>query len=112
LDTPKLLSEQEFEACFAHPMRDVTSEAGAVVDIWPYCDLIKLDEIGIPHLNDVHYVYRDANNHYDQVVIGTGRFNSLLVIVVDRQSRSIVGHRVLDLNREYGVTGQHLREVK
>lgn len=107
----RLLSMQEFQACFAGPMRDITSEANPVVDIWPYCDAVDLDEANIPLLNDVHYVYRDANNRFDHVAIGTGRFNTLLVVVVDLRSKSIFGHHVLDLNQWYGTTGGHLREV-
>ena len=105
---PKLLSDEEFKTCFAEPMRDITTEANAVVDIWPYCNSIDLYELGIPHLSDVHYVYRDAGDRFDQVLIGTGRFNSLLVVVVDLQLKSIVGHHVLDLNQEYGTAGGHI----
>jgi hypothetical protein len=54
------LSKEEFSACFAQPMSDVTAHANAAVDIWPYVDALDLDELGIPSINDVHYVYRDA----------------------------------------------------
>ncbi|HYD27605.1 hypothetical protein [Brevundimonas sp.] len=107
----KHLTEAEFHAFFAPPMRDITESAEAIVDIWPYVDSLDLDELGLPHLNDVHYVYRDALNRYDQILIGTGRFNALLVIVVSLAAREIIGHRVLDLNATYGVSGGHLREV-
>lgn len=106
-----LLSAEEFAACFAEPMRNVIGEGDASVDIWPYVDALDLHELGVPGLNDVHYVYRDAREWFDQVLIGTQRFNALLVIVIDRRAASIVGHRVLDLNKEYGVSGGHLRSV-
>ena len=92
-------------------MRDVMGEGDASVDIWPYVDALDLNELGLPGLNDVHYVYRDAREWFDQVWIGTKRFNSLLVIIVDRRSATISGHRVLDLNEEYGESGGHLRSV-
>ncbi|WP_189340350.1 hypothetical protein [Mesorhizobium sp. M4B.F.Ca.ET.049.02.1.2] len=92
-------------------MQDVTATAEAVVDIWQYADALDLDEIGLPYLNDVHYVYRDALSRFDQVLIGTGRFNTLLVIVVDRGKSAVFGHFLLDLNKEYGVSGGHLRSV-
>lgn len=107
----RLLSDSEFRACFSAPMRDVTAEAEAVVDIWPYVDAIDLEGLGVPHLNDVNYVYRDASGRFDQVLIGTGRFNAMLVIVIDRWARVIAGYRLLDLNSEYGVGGGHLRGV-
>ncbi|MET3518492.1 MULTISPECIES: hypothetical protein [unclassified Mesorhizobium] len=81
------------------------------MDIWQYADALDLDEIGLPYLNDVHYVYRDALSRFDQVLIGTGRFNTLLVIVVDRGKSAVFGHFLLDLNKEYGVSGGHLRSV-
>ena len=105
------LLEDEFKACFAEPMRDVTATAAAAVDIWSYIEALDLDEIGVPYLNDVHYVYRDANNRFDQVLIGTGRFNALLVIVVDLAKSAVHGHFLLDLNKEYGTTGGHLKSV-
>jgi len=101
------LSENEFKACFSSPMINVTSHANAAVDIWPYVDALNRDELGIPSLNDVHHVYRDARERFDHVLIGTARFNTLLVIVVDLKTSTIFGHTLLDLNKEYGISGGH-----
>ena len=79
-------------------MRDVTSTADPDADIWPYVDGLDLDILGIPSVGDVHYVYRDALDRFDQVLIGTGRFNTLLVVVVDRGLKAIHGHRLLALD--------------
>lgn len=92
-------------------MTDVTSRANSTVDIWPYVDALDLDELGIPNLNDVQHVYRDAQERFDHVLIGTGRFNTLLVIVVDLKASAIFGHFPLDLNEEYGVSGGNLKSV-
>ena len=102
------LSEQEFRTCFAEPMINVTASASATVDIWPYVEALSLDELGVPSLNDVHHVYRDAATRFDHVMIGTGRFNSLLVVVVDLRESAIFGHFLLDLNEVYEVKGGHL----
>ena len=107
----RLLSLQEFEACFAQPMRNVTESAEPVLDIWPYVDSLDLDALGLSGLNDVQHVYRDAHERFDQVLIGTGRFNTLLVVVVDRHLRTVLGHRLLDLNAAYGRHGDHLKTV-
>ena len=106
-----LLSHDEFRSCFSEPMTDVTAEANAAVDIWPYVDSLDLDSLGVPHVNDVHNVYRDASGKFDQVLIGTGRFNALLVIVIDRTDAKIFGHHLLDLNVEFDVSGGHLKSV-
>jgi hypothetical protein len=109
---PRSLTEDEFKACFAEPMRDVTAEAEAQIDIWPYVDSLDLEALGVPHLNDVRRVYRDGLGRYDQVLIGTGRFNAVLVVVVDLREQAIAGHHLLDMNKAYGASGDHLRVVR
>src|SRR6478752_6297314 len=66
----RLLSAEEFAACFAQPMRDVTKHAEPVVDIWPYVEGLDLDAVDLPALHDVRHVYRDARARFDQVLIG------------------------------------------
>lgn len=105
------LTKDEFLACSTPPMTNVMGKEEAATDIWPYVDQIDLDALRLPALNDVRYVYRDAPGRYDQVLIGTARFNAFLVVVVDLRSRSVHGHRVFDLNAEYGVVGGHLGPV-
>ncbi|MBZ9997410.1 hypothetical protein [Mesorhizobium sp. BH1-1-4] len=105
------LDEKEFKACFAEPMTNVTAGVNSVVDIWSYVDALDLNEIGVAYVNDVHHVYRDAQNRFDQVLIGTGRFNALLVIVIDLGKSTVFGHFLLDLNKEYGLSAGHLRPV-
>lgn len=112
MQTTRLLSAEEFKACFAHPMRDVTEAAVPVLDIWPYVDSLDLDALGLPSLNDVRHVYRDAQDRFDQVLIGTGRYNRLLIIVVDRHRRAVLGHHLLDLNDAYDQHGNHLKVVR
>ena len=112
METTRLLSAEEFEGCFAAPMHNVTADADPIVDIWPYVDSIDLDALGLPSINDVHYVYRDANGCFDQVLIGTGRFNTLLAVVVDRQLRAIAGHHLLDLSEKFNARSDHLRTVR
>ena len=112
METTRLLTAEEFGRCFAAPMQNVTADPDPKIDIWPYVDGLDLDTLGLPSINDVHYVYRDANGRFDQVLIGTGRFNTLLAVVVDRHQRSIAGHHLLDLNEKYNVKGEHLRTVR
>ncbi len=112
MQASRLLSAEDFHACFAPPMRNVTENAEPVVDIWPYVDGLNLDALALPYVNDVRHVYRDAHERFDQVLIGTGRFNALLVVVVDRQLKAVLGHHVLDLNAAYGLHGDHLKPVR
>jgi hypothetical protein len=96
------LTADEFRDCFAAPMTNVTAEAQPVVDIWPYVDALDLDELQAPSLDDVQYVYRDAKNRFDQVLIGAGRSNLFLAVVVDLNARAIFGHHMLDLDEQFG----------
>lgn len=96
------LSQEEFDACFAAPMRDVTSTAEPQADIWAYVDGLDLDTLGVPSVGDVRHVYRDALERFDQVLIGTGCFNTLLVVVVDRGLKAVHGHRLLEMDKIYG----------
>jgi hypothetical protein len=107
----RLLSVEEFQTCFAQPMRNVTENAEPVVDIWPYVDALDLDALGLPSVNEVNYVYRDAHERFDQVLIGSGRFNAILIVVVDRHLKTVLGHHLLDLNEAYGRQGDHLKPV-
>lgn len=109
--TGRLLSAEEFEGYFAAPMQNVTADADPRVDIWPYVDGLDLSVLGLPGINDVHYVYRDASDRFDQVLIGTGRFNTLLAVVVDRTQRSIAGHHLLDLDEKFEVRADQPRVV-
>ena len=84
-------------------MRNMTESAEPVLDIWPYVDAVDLGALGITDLTDVHYVYRDASDRFDQVLIGTGHFNTVFVVVVDRVLSVVKGHHVLDLNERFGL---------
>ena len=97
------LSAAEFKSCFAEPMRRIAAGSAAAVDIWPYVDALSLDDLGVPSIGEVRYVYRDGEGRFDQVLIGTGRFNALLVVVVDLRAQTVFGHHLLDLDREYGI---------
>src|SRR6185312_3368855 len=95
-----------FKATTEGKMLDVTREPGDCIDIWPYVRLIQ-DSVQLPQQavdgQFVQHVYRSQFNHYDHVLIPTGRHNVFLVIIVDRLHGSVYGHRVLDLNAEYGL---------
>ena len=102
-----LLDEQQFRATFAAPMRNVTGEAGSVVDIWPYVASVPPDDLRGHEVYDrfVEYVYRDATGRFDHVQVMTKTKNVYLTVVVDLRRDAVHGHHLLDLNEKYGVTG-------
>ena len=105
MTAPRELSAAEFAACFEEPMLDVTDDEDADldIDIWPYVDALDPKAFDVERFNDVDRVYQDARGRYDQIIIETDRPDIFLVVVVDIEARSIHGHRLLDLNVEYGL---------
>jgi hypothetical protein len=103
---PNLLNETIFKATTEGRMTNVTDQPGNCLDIWPYVKAVRqateLPQAAVDG-QFVEYVYRSQFNHYDHVLIPAGRHNVFLVIVVDRIHGSVYGHRVLDLNTEYGL---------
>jgi hypothetical protein len=100
------LTEVEFKACFGRKMKNVTSSPDASVDIWPYArqaaDASAVSSAAVEN-SSVEYVYRSNDDHYDHVLIPAGRKNVFLVIVVDGKRGAVFGHRILNLNVEYGL---------
>ena len=105
MSAPRELSPAEFAACFDEPMVDVTDDedAGADIDIWPYVDALDPATYGVERFDDVDRVYQDARGRYDQILIETDRPDIFLVVVVDVRTNAVHGHRLLDLNVEYGL---------
>jgi hypothetical protein len=107
----RLLSATEFLATFSAPMRDVLSTATNVIDIWPYVAAIPACDLSGNDLVDgcVAHAYRNSDSTFDHVLVVTGAQNVFLVVVADLTRDCIVGHHLLDLNREYGLAreGRH-----
>ena len=87
-------------------MTDTTREPTARVDIWPYVRLVQ-SSVGLPQpvLDNewVGHVYHSESGRYDHVLIPAGPPDTFLVIVVDTVHGSVYGHRLLDLQAEYGL---------
>jgi hypothetical protein len=99
------LSEQEFEATFSPPMREVTNSAEEVVSLWPYAEQALRTMFPEACSCDwrVRYVYESSNGNYQHVLIPSHISNVYAVIVINKQARTILGHHQLDLGALYGV---------
>jgi hypothetical protein len=102
-----LLTEQQFLTTFAAPMRNVTDEVTNVIDIWPYVASVPQEDLRGHEVYDqsVEYVYRDATQRFDHVLVMTKTKNVYLAVVVDLLWQGVHGHHLLDLNEKYGITG-------
>ena len=87
-------------------MHNVTETATDVIDIWPYVEAVPLADLENHSIYDgfVELVYRSDDGRFDHVLVTTRTPNVYLSVVVDLIHRSIYGHRLLDLNREYGLS--------
>jgi hypothetical protein len=87
-------------------MRNVTESATDVLDVWPYVRSVPALDLEGHSIDDgfVEVVYRSDDDRFDHVLVMTRTKNVYLTVVVDLARGSIFfGHRLLDLNREYGV---------
>jgi hypothetical protein len=102
----KALSEAEYLDTMRSPMRDVTTEPGDVIDIWPYIESVAL-EVGLPpsvlQHQFVEYVYRTFDGAFDHVLVPTGKKNIFVAVIVCRTEFSVHGHYLLDLKEKYGL---------
>jgi hypothetical protein len=83
----------------------LTSEEEPPFDFWPYYDELPEEEFCGFDFSDgqVEYVYRDPTGTYEHVLVNSTTDNVLLVLVLNRNSQKVHGHRVLNLNEEYGL---------
>ena len=87
-------------------MHNVTKIATDVLDIWPYVDSIPATDLKGHSIYDrfVEFVYRSDDKYFDHVLVMTKTKDVYLAVIVDLTHDSIFGHRLLDLNQEYGLT--------
>ena len=103
------LDEATFTRTLCDPVRDVTATAEAAIDIWPYVAAVPLPDLGghditrarAHHL--VEKVFRSGDHRFDHVLVPTATSDVFLAVVVDRPSRRVHGHHLLNLRRLYGL---------
>jgi hypothetical protein len=100
------LNENEFKATMTRKMHNVTDTASDVLDIWPYVESVPSADLDGHSIYDnfVEFVYRSDDERFDHVCVMTRTKNVYLVVVVDLAHDSIYGHRLLDMNKEYGLS--------
>lgn len=98
------LSELEFKTTFAAPMQRAGLVEEPPFDFWPYFNAIpKSDFEGYScSAKRVEYVYRDPTGMFEHVLVDSEDRNIFMVLVLDRMTDRVVGHRLLDLPRLYG----------
>lgn len=103
--TVRKLSSEEFRSTFGAPMDRQASDAAPLFDFWPYVEAIpRADYQGFDcSPGVVEYVYRNSAATFEHVLINSEDRNAFMVVVLDLQAGRVHGHRLLDLNEEYGL---------
>jgi hypothetical protein len=103
----KRLSESDFQATFAAPMRRVRGNAPPPFEFWPYFDAIPAaDFAGYDcSAGRVTYVFRHPGGRYEHVLVDSADPDVFMVLVLDREAKQVVGHRLLNLPALYGLAG-------
>ena len=102
-----LLSQDQFTGTFGEKCDRVPSDEAPPFDFWPYFKAIPPGDFEGHDCSagEVEYVYRMAPNHrFDHVLVNSEDRNVFMVIVLDREAGKVHGHRLLDLNRGYGLS--------
>ena len=103
----KELSEIEFKKTFGNNMIDITQmEIDEPIDIWGYVKKLTENKIVnriIYERELVEKVYRNDSKTFDHILLTSEKKNVYPIIVVDLKRKIVIGHKILDLNREYGL---------
>lgn len=101
------LSDAEFHATFAEPMKQISIERSKdVLELSSYInecfhrDVIPMTEAGLKH----DRMYETGDGKHLHLIHHFGRPNVYFIIVAATATNAIVGHHILDLNKKYGLT--------
>ncbi|MDF1659510.1 MAG: hypothetical protein P1U58_17975 [Verrucomicrobiales bacterium] len=98
------LDEGEFAATFGSKM--IAVEGDPPFDFWPYVDSIPISDYQGFDCSEcrITNVWRSDDGLFEHVMIRAKEDeNVFMVIVLAPQKKVVVGHRLLNLNKEYGL---------
>jgi hypothetical protein len=101
-----LLTPEQFQATFGEPGHRVGADEPPPFDFWPYFDSIPLSDFEGHDCSAsrVEYAWRMPPGPFVHVLVSSEDRNVFMVLVLDSQAGVVYGHRLLDLNREYGLS--------
>ena len=106
-----LLADVELESTFSDRMFDIVGKEDAyypdgVIDIFPYIESIPDIDLKSHRIYDefIEHVWHGQEKRFDHVMVMTKTKNVYLVVVIDSKNDRIHGHKLLNLNEEYGNT--------
>ena len=101
----KQLSEAEYLATIAEPMKRLPSDAEAPFDFWDYFESIPFSDFEQHNCSArvVTYVWEHPTGCYQHVLVDSENKNVFMVVVLAISNQKVLGHRLLNLNQEYGL---------
>ena len=100
------LNKNQYLQTMGNNMKNATNEAYPSVDIWNYAKLLLDNNLISKYGFDnqiIEAVYVNDENTYHHILLFTDKPNCYVVIVVNVIQRTIFGHYILDLNKEYDI---------
>ena len=103
---PKLLSEAEYQGTLVGPMIRVGGNDVPPFDFWTYFEAIPPADFEGHDCSEgvVSWAWNNASHTFQHVLVSSVDKNVFMVLVLDLRARGVWGHRLLDLNREYGLS--------
>lgn len=100
------LSEEAYKATCGDPMRRIGEDDSPPFDFWEYFESIPAADFEGHDCSEgeVDHAWNDPSETYQHVLVSSENRNVFMVLVLDLVSRAVHGHRLLDLDREYGVS--------
>ena len=100
------LDKQKYIQTMQSGMKNITETARHITDIWDYARELAenglISEYGYRrHL--IEAVYVNNENTYQHILLFTDTENCYMVIVINVIRKTIEGHCLIDLNKEYGI---------
>jgi hypothetical protein len=101
----KKLSEAEYLGTFAEPMKRLASDVAPPFEFWDYFESIPRSDFEGHDCSagSVAYVWEHPTGRFQHVLVHSEDKNVFMVLVLDVAGRTVLGHRLLDLSREYGL---------
>ena len=101
-----LLDEGAYRKTFGKKMVRVGSDGNAPFPFWSYVDQIPKEDFRGYDCSEgsVQWVWRSDDARFEHILIDTKEDKDVfMVIVLDVTNREVVGHRLMDFKREYGL---------
>ena len=90
----------------AFPMTQLPSTAEPPFGFWDYFEVIPPEDFEGHDCSAgrVTYAWDHPDKSFQHVLVDSEVENVFMVLVLDVTNRCVVGHRLLDLNQEYGIS--------